>query len=786
MTAPPELLTFGALRAAQVPFRREKPLLLLAYLSLRGPQERRAVARLFWPDATDPMNSLSVALGQLRRASSTLALVHTTDTQLTTTLTCDVPALLRACADTDLSGAQTLYRGAFAAGLPDADLSDELAGWVTATREHCAATYRDLLLGQARQAAETDALRAGEWAAQAYAVAGAAPPAPPLFRELHVLLRAAGHPDVPLLERDAASLNVTLSAPAPPLPGRQAELQQLTHLSAGETLWVRGPAGIGKSALLRAVPAGTLLRARTGQPYATLLGLPDLPHPPPADGPGWARHLGAQPGPLLIDDWETCDPESRRALLSLSATRSGPPLILASREGPPTLLPQLILRPLPAGNAQEHAETGGLPALRPAGRGGLSLADAYAALLAPHAPRVRQLLACLGVQDTPDLRATQAALEFGGDDMAAALERLRQAYLLEGTRPTAPAALRAWLDTQPSLETEVLTLLAAQLLPTDALGHYLRAHALTGSSDFPGFQAALAGRARALLAADRHVEAHELLRPHARSPGTRLLLARALDAMGHHREALGILGDLPDTPLVQVYRGRAVWRLGDREQATVLANAGLNGDMEARAQAFNLLSSLALAAQEYAQAHDGAQRSAGLFLLLGDDLMRLKMTCVQAVAAQHLGLDVSALLREMLDAPLDHLPPQMLLNIGWVLEERGQLEEALGYARQAAASAERTHDLSVAATAWNNVGVLNHKQGHPEPAAAAYRQAIGIARQSGEVRVLAMALGNLAELQESLPLIDEALNILEGAGHDDLASYFRQQQAAFRGRSGET
>ncbi|MFC6749881.1 hypothetical protein [Deinococcus aquaticus] len=111
MTAPPELLTFGALRAAQVPFRREKPLLLLAYLSLRGPQERRAVARLFWPDATDPMNSLSVALGQLRRASSTLALVHTTDTQLTTTLTCDVPALLRACADTDLSGAQTLYRG---------------------------------------------------------------------------------------------------------------------------------------------------------------------------------------------------------------------------------------------------------------------------------------------------------------------------------------------------------------------------------------------------------------------------------------------------------------------------------------------------------------------------------------------------------------------------------------------------------------------------------------------------------------------------------------------------
>ncbi|QFP77715.1 tetratricopeptide repeat protein [Deinococcus sp. AJ005] len=776
-----KLLTFGPLELQGTAFRREKPLLLLAYLSLRGTQERRTLARQFWPDAADPMNSLSVALGQLRHVSADL--LRVTDTQVATPLECDVSDLLRACRSQDLDQARRIYRGAFAAGIGAGDLSDDLAEWLLATRESGADAYRRLLLGQARAAVDAGTGGAGVWAALAYAVPGAAPPDPETFGELHNLLAAERHPDAALLERQAAELGVALHAPSVSLTGRQAELARIMEVPPGQTLWLLGPAGIGKSALL-AASVGTLLRGQGGRPHATLLALPEVPHPGPVTESAWAQVLSARSEPLLIDDWEACDPDSRRVLLALAATHAGPPLVIGSRERPPLPLPELTLRPLSALRAGELPLTGGIPALIHAHRQNLSLADAYAHLLALHPPRARQLLACLGIQETPDLKATQAALELGGEDMAAALERLNRACLLDGTRPTAPAALRAWLDTQPSLETEVLTLLAPHLLPADALPHYLRAHMLTGSSDLPGFQAVLADRTRALLAEDRQVEAHALLRPHAQSPETRLLLGRALDALGQHKEALKVLSELPDTPLVQVFRGRAVWRLGDRAGATTLANAGLNGDMEARAQAYNLLAALALAAQDYAQAHDCAQRSAALFMLLDDDLMRLKLVCCQAIAMQKLGRDVGPLLREMQESSLNQLPATVLLDIGWILEAQDQWTDALAYAQQAATNAESRQDLSTAAAAWNNVGVLHHKLGRADQAANAYSQAIHAARQGGEVRLLALSLGNLAELQESLPLIEEALSLLEGAGHDDLAVYFREQREAFRGRSG--
>ena len=53
------LRTLGTLSVEGVTFRREKVLLLLAYLCLEGPQPRRRLAELFWPDATNPMNSLA-------------------------------------------------------------------------------------------------------------------------------------------------------------------------------------------------------------------------------------------------------------------------------------------------------------------------------------------------------------------------------------------------------------------------------------------------------------------------------------------------------------------------------------------------------------------------------------------------------------------------------------------------------------------------------------------------------------------------------------------------------
>lgn len=64
------LRTLGALslKGLDAPFRKKKPLLLLTYLVLEGPRSRRYLAELFWPGASDGLNSLSVALNQLRTA----------------------------------------------------------------------------------------------------------------------------------------------------------------------------------------------------------------------------------------------------------------------------------------------------------------------------------------------------------------------------------------------------------------------------------------------------------------------------------------------------------------------------------------------------------------------------------------------------------------------------------------------------------------------------------------------------------------------------------------------
>ena len=61
-----KLLTLGGLSIEGAPYRREKPLLLLAYLCLEGTQPRKHLAELFWPDAANPMNSLAQNLIRLR------------------------------------------------------------------------------------------------------------------------------------------------------------------------------------------------------------------------------------------------------------------------------------------------------------------------------------------------------------------------------------------------------------------------------------------------------------------------------------------------------------------------------------------------------------------------------------------------------------------------------------------------------------------------------------------------------------------------------------------------
>ena len=802
---PLRLLTLGQLKLSGLDFKREKPLLLLAYLCLSGTQLRRRVAQQFWPDAANSMNSLAVAAAQLRRADP--GLIEASETHLHTALLCDAQALREALAAGDLAAASALYQGPFLADLRFADVPEELGEWVMTTREDLADTYRLAWLTEARrQAGRAEQVAAAQAAARAYRLAGATPPPPELLRELHSLLSAAQHPDAHLIEQEARELGLPLTVldAALPLLGRRHELARLGQLRAGETLWVCGAVGLGKSALLRAsalggqaalghqAAGGHLLLGRSGHAFQTLEPLTSQLGSPPASVPDWLAFLGTLTAPLLLDDWEAADSESRRVLTTLARSRAGPPMIISSRErsalGPGSGLSELTLHPL---DAQElggdlYARTGGLPALIDAVRQQRSRLEVLPGLLVPLTPRARQLLACLTVQEQIDARITGAALQLGPEELAEAREHLQRAGWLNGHELRARDALREWLGAQPSLEAEVLTLLAPQLPPADALPLYLRAQALTGSSELPGFQAALSVSALALLNAEQESEAEQLLAVHARTPETWLLHARALDALGRSPEALKRLADLPLTPDVQAVRGLALWRTGHMEEARCAAQTALSGDLAARARGHMVLGTLALAAQDYPQAKAAFSRACGLFRLLGDDLGYLKLLCQQAVAMTELADDLTATMDEIKTLSAQRPQAVILNNIGWLLERHNEPEQALDFYRQAAHLAQVKQQAAAAALAWNNVGALEQRLMHLEEAEQAYQNAIIHARRTGETHTLAMVLGNLGELKQSLPLIEEAIALLRGSGQEDLIAYFEAQCSAFTARSGES
>jgi tetratricopeptide (TPR) repeat protein len=125
-------------------FRRPKPLLLLVYLALEGPQPRRRLAELFWPGAQDALNSLSVALNQLKP----LGVVEGGEV-LRARVVLDVAELRRALAEGDLERVRSLYRGAFLEGV-ELPLGEELEEWVWSTREGLALEVFTALARQAR------------------------------------------------------------------------------------------------------------------------------------------------------------------------------------------------------------------------------------------------------------------------------------------------------------------------------------------------------------------------------------------------------------------------------------------------------------------------------------------------------------------------------------------------------------------------------------------------------------------------------------------------------------
>lgn len=137
-----QLRTLGDLTWAE--HREVKPLLILTYLSLEGPQLRSRLAELLWPDASDAENNLRVALCGLRHWGAPLRFEGE---WCALDLDCDAHTLL------ECRGVQAAdhYAGGFLAGVKLRGVSLEFETWVFEQRERLALHVQHELLWVAQQ-----------------------------------------------------------------------------------------------------------------------------------------------------------------------------------------------------------------------------------------------------------------------------------------------------------------------------------------------------------------------------------------------------------------------------------------------------------------------------------------------------------------------------------------------------------------------------------------------------------------------------------------------------------
>ncbi len=350
------LRTFGGLALTDATIRRPKPLLLLAYLALEGPQDRRFLAELFWLGAANPRQSLTVALGQLRAAAD--GAVARDGAQLRSQVECDAPALLAAATAGRWTEVLELYSGPFLAGVDVGGASIELEEWIYGTREELATRAQEAFVTAAEAiAADGDVPQATHLAGRAFelSVTGAEPDAETAGR-LYRLLARGGSARARALAAEARTIGVdvhrsdeapnsTASASRPTSPdlptpltsfvGRVEERRVVAALLASTSRLVTlvGLGGAGKTRLSlevarELVDGGSIARA-CFVPLETVQAVSEVPgrilaslRPPSPAGDGWGALLTAlnrRSVLLVLDNVEQIDGCARLLMELLEA-----------------------------------------------------------------------------------------------------------------------------------------------------------------------------------------------------------------------------------------------------------------------------------------------------------------------------------------------------------------------------------------------------------------------------------------------------------------------------------
>jgi tetratricopeptide (TPR) repeat protein len=327
-----------------------------------------------------------------------------------------------------------------------------------------------------------------------------------------------------------------------------------------------------------------------------------------------------------------------------------------------------------------------------------------------------------------------------------------------------------------TLEARKVALELARKLPlSEAVSLYRAALPLWEPEDQARGRKALLGQAR-LQVEDNPKEALECLE--ALNPDSEVLLlrARALERLGRYREAHELLDQLPDSPEARALRGVLCFRMGKREEARQHAERALSGEAYSQGEGWNLLGLLLMGEGRFFEATEAFSRAAVRFLVAGERTRHLGALSNRAVALAELGQGEEGLQEVMRAAegyPL--LKARLLLNLGVVKERKGAWREAEALYREALNLAQGLGNLEAMGRAWNNLGALYHRQGRRELAAEAYERALDLAQTAKEHLLLAAVLANRAELLGERASLEEAIRVLEEAGHHALAARYRDR-----------